>query len=348
MTTKPIAQKPKVEPRPGVSFIPFEDIFADFDFNARSRANVESAPEAMEGGGTEELGLSLQTKGQDFPVILRPNTHEKGRVRKKDKDEHLIWWFPPYELVDGFRRLVSTFSLNADEKLKEHSKETGLPIVPNVPNGHIAAEVRSLDDLQATLLNGRAGIARNNLEPPDLMAHIVKLTRPPFAMTVQQISEDQGLGLTTTHRYAAVGNALLPGILTHWRFGGAFEGAAAARRLSFPEMEEVSKVKKERQVQAYKDALVGKDKKLKTKDWLHTAELSASRMGTLLARLEREGVVRLTRKPWDECVDSLVKLPARTSRFVAVKTRIGKMLEEAYEAEKKRDVTERGERETRS
>jgi hypothetical protein len=345
MPDDPTPKKPDGLTKTVVVFTPLKDVYLDFDFNARSRANVEGQPDTLEGGGPEELGLSLQTKGQDFPVTLRPNTHEKGRIRVKGQDGHMVWWFPPYELVDGFRRFFAIATLNADEKLQEHSQETGLPIIPNVPNGHIAAEVRPLDDVQATLLNGRAGIARNNLEPPDLMAHIVKLTRPPFGMTVQQISEDQGLGLTTTHRYATAGNVLLPAILNHWRFGGSFDGVAAARRLSFSEMESVSRVKKEYQVQAYKDALIGKDKKLKTKDWLHQAEQSAVRMGTLLARLEREGVVRRTSKPWEECVDTLVKLPARTQRFVAVKERISRAIEDAYDTEKKRDITKRGEKE---
>jgi hypothetical protein len=340
----------KVETPKGstTTFVPLSDVFLDYEFNARSRANVEGTPDAQESGGPEELSLSLRTKGQDFPVVLRPNTHEKGKVRRKNETTgHLEWWWPPYELVDGFRRDVAITALNADEKLREHSKETGVPIVPNVPNDQIAADVRPLDDLQATLLNGRAGIARNNLEPPDMMAHIVKLTRPPFSMAVSDIAEDQGLSLVTTHRYATAGNALIPSILSHWRFGGSFEGAASSRRLSFEEIEVVSKQKKEDQAQVYKDALIGKEKRSKDKDWLHTATQTAARMGTLLGRLEVEGVIRLTSKPWTECVDALVKLPAKTRRYSAVNTKMAETLESAYNAEKKRDIGQREKKESK-
>jgi ParB-like chromosome segregation protein Spo0J len=324
-------------------FVPLDEVYADFDFNARSEANVTSEPDSAPGGGLEELATSIRTKGQDTPVILRPNVHKKGEKRRSPMGEKTC---PRYEVADGFRRFVSILKLNADKALQEHSKETGLPIIPNVPNGHIAAEVRPLDDREATLLNGRMGVARNNLEPPDLMAHVVKLTRPPFSMSVGEIAEDHGLALATAHRYATVGNSLLPAILKHWRLGGEFDGVNTPKRASLEDVEEVSKHKKEDQAAAYKQALIGKVEAAKVKTWLAGAEASASRAGATLGRWEALGIVRLTGKTWDECAAALVRVPAKAKDApgsTKLQAHLAKLLEESYEREKRRDVTKKRE-----
>lgn len=329
------------EPKPmAVEHIKLTDIYADFDFNARSKENVTSEPDSAPGGGLEDLSGSLRTKGQDFPITVRPNVHEKGREHVKNPEtRRLEWWWPPYELVDGFRRWVSISGLNASEKLQEHSKETGIPIVPNVPNGHIAAEVRPLDDREAVLLNGRAAVGRNNLEPPDLMAHVVKLTRPPFSMSVGEIAEDQGASLTTIHKYATTGNALLPAILKHWRFGGELDGLVTNRRASFEDVVEVAKESHDKQLQAYKECLVARKEKERNVSWFNTAERSALRMGAMLARLELEGVISLKGKPWEECAFSLVKIPVGVRSKPMVREKVGGALLRGYEAERARDAT---------
>jgi ParB-like chromosome segregation protein Spo0J len=323
-----------------VVFVPLSDIYADFAFNSRSEANVASEPDSAPGGGLEELSASLRTKGQDFPVILRPNLHQKGKDRKKDEETgRMQWWWPPYELVDGFRRDVAITALNANKKNQEASKETGLPIVPGVPNGHIAAEVKPFDDREATLFNIRAGVGRNNLEPPDLLAAIVKLTRPPFSMSVQEISDDLACSLATVHRYATIGNALLPVIANHWRFGGAFDGVTANRRLSLDELGEVAKEEKDKQTAAYKELLIGRVEKQSTFQWFNSAEKSALRMGSFLAKLEIEGVIKLTSKPWEECVNALVRLPVSMRDKVRVRSKIAAAIQEGYDGERKRDET---------
>lgn len=325
-----------------VTHVPLTDIYADFDFNARSKENVTSEPDSAPGGGLEDLSGSLRTKGQDFPITVRPNTHEKGREhRRNEETRRLEWWWPPYELVDGFRRWVSISGLNADEKLQEHSKETGIPIVPNVPNGMVAAEVRPLDDREAVLLNGRAAVGRNNLEPPDLMTHVVKLTRPPFNMSVAEIAEDQGASLTTIHKYASTGNALLPAILKHWRLGGEFDGVVTNKRASFDDVVEVAKESHEKQPAAYKEALIGRKAKEGNVSWFNAAERSATRVGAFLARLELEGIVSLRGKPWEECVFTLVKIPVGVRGKPMVKEKVGAAILRGYEAEKNRDATKR-------
>jgi hypothetical protein len=336
---------PQARPEAKVVHVPVTDIYCDPDFNARSQANVVCEPDGVVGGSVEELATSLRTKGQDIPVVLRPNTAKKGeKERRKDAKGDLSWWWPPYECVDGARRVFAVRALNLNEKLLEHSKETGLPIIPGVPNGTIAAEIRPLDDREAVLLMGRTSISRNGLEPPDLMTHIVKLTRPPFSMSVQEIAEDQGLAVATVHKYAASGNALLGAILRHWRLGGEFDGITSPKRLNFEELEAVSKERKENQAQAYKLALVGRDEREHTKNWYATAEKQAEKVGATLASWERAGVIRLTSKPWDECAQALVKLPARAKvNAVKVRNKLGEALEAAYTKEKKRDVTKRKE-----
>ena len=44
---------------------------------------------------------------------------------------------------------------------------------------------------------------------------------------------------------------------------------------------------------------------------LVAAQKAALRVGANLARLEKEGVITLTSKPWPECVPHLIKVPAK-------------------------------------
>jgi hypothetical protein len=330
--SKPVIDKVPVPEK--TVFIPLADIAFDFDFNARSRANVLSEPDDGVGGGLAELADSLRTQGQDDPIIVRPNDKNKG-VRRKDKS------YPPYEAVDGFRRGQAALALNADEKAMEAAKEAGRTIIPNVPDGHILGVVRKLDDLEATLLNGRMSLSRNNLDAPDMMTYLLRLARPPIGMNAAAIAEDQGVGLGTVHRYLSVGQALLPEILVHWRTGGAFDGVASAKRASLEEIESVSKLAPPLQKQAYKAIILGKKADEEKKGWFASAEKAAVRKGAELARLEKAGVIQVLigEGDWRHYVGALIKVPgtAKDKSRIA----LGEQLEAGFKAEKKRDETKK-------
>ena len=209
-------------PQPGEKeiFVKFEDIVPDYAWNARSPANVLGDSESDSGGGLRELATSMAQTGQDVALVVRPNVQKKGPKLNHNRDATS---YAPFELVNGFRRYEAGKLLNGDEKEQEQSKRTGRPIIPNVPNGCMRVVVRDLDDLQAKLLNGRENV-RSPLEPPDLMAHIASLNRPPFSMSVGEIAENQGLSLSTVHKYANVGGSLDSDVFKHWRFAGPFVG----------------------------------------------------------------------------------------------------------------------------
>ena len=330
-------------PQPGEKeiFVKFEDIVPDLAWNARSPANVLGDSESDSGGGLKELATSMAQTGQDVALVVRPNVQKKGEKRNHNRDATS---YAPFELVNGFRRYAAGLVLNEDPKEQEQSKKTGRSIIPNVPNGCMRVVVRNLDDLQAKLLNGRENV-RSPLEPPDLMAHISSLNRPPYTMSVGEIAENQGLSLSTVHKYANVGGALDTEVFKHWRFGGAFTAkpgeapVTVGKRVSFDDIETVSKLAKGDQGAAYKALLLGKVKDAQSKDWYVAAQKAALRVGANLARLEKEGVITLTSKPWPECVPHLIKVPAK----VGAKAReaLGKHIADAYEAELKRIGSEK-------
>ena len=215
--------------------------------------------------------------GQDVALVVRPNVQKKGEKRNHNRDATS---YAPFELVNGFRRYAAGLVLNEDPKEQEQSKKTGRSIIPNVPNGCMRVVVRNLDDLQAKLLNGRENV-RSPLEPPDLMAHISSLNRPPYTMSVGEIAENQGLSLSTVHKYANVGGALDTEVFKHWRFGGAFTAkpgeapVTVGKRVSFDDIETVSKLAKGDQGAAYKALLLGKVEDAQSKDWYVAAQKAA-------------------------------------------------------------------------
>jgi|ERR1700677_1085569 len=320
------------QPQPGeeVIFVKFEDIYPDFEWNMRSPANVAGDSEFDSGAGIKELAASMAVRGQDTALIVRPNVHKKGPKLNHNRNETS---YVPYELAAGFRRFVAGKTLNDDPKNVEHSKKTGVGVIPNCPNGTMRVVVRKLDDLQAKLANG-AENAHNPIEPPDLMAHIASLNRPPYSMSVGEIAENQGYSLSTVHRYANVGGALDTDVFKHWRFGGPFGDVTVGKRVSFDEIEDVSKKPKGDQPAAYKQLLLGKAEDAQSKDWYVAAGKKATRAGEQLAVLVKEGVVKLASKPWAECVPFLIKVPAKAG--AKAKEALGKRVEAAYEAELKR------------
>lgn len=328
----------QLQPQPGeeVVFIRFEDIFPDFEWNMRSPANVLADSDSDSGGSIKDLGASMATRGQDDPLIVRPNIQKKGPKLNHNRDATS---YAPFELVAGFRRFVAGKNLNDDPKNVEHSKKTGVGVIPNCPNGTVRCVVRKYDDLQAKLANGAENV-HNPVEPPDLMAHIVSLNRPPASMSVGEIAENQGYSLSTVHKYANVGAALDTDVFAHWRFGGAFTGkpgdapVSAGKRVSFDDIEAVAKLPKGEQPAAYKLLLLGKAEDAQSKDWFVAAQKKAIRAGAYLAVLEKEGVITLTAKPWADCIGAIIKVPAKSG--IKVKEALGKKLDEAYRAELKR------------
>ena len=101
----------------------------------------------------------------------------------------------------------------------------------------------------------------------------------------------------------------------------------------------MSKLPKGDQPQAYKALLLGKVEEAGIKDWYVAAQKAALRVGVNLARLEKEGIITLTSKPWPECVPHLIKVPAKMG--AKAREALGKRIADSYEAEMKRIGSEK-------
>jgi ParB-like chromosome segregation protein Spo0J len=236
----------EILPEEVIKHIPISDIFADFDWNSRSQADVRneqsdavqdttSGRRDVEGTGLKGLALTIRAAGQDTPVILK-NTANGKSISGKKTDK-------PYELICGFRRFVAIGLLNEAEHL-EQAKKLGQNTVPNTANGTIRAVVRKLTNTEAKLLNGRENTARSNLRAQDTMMLVRDLAKDGMNQT--QIAD--GLGISQPYVNKLLAISALPGpILDHWREGKTLPGLAATtppKQLTVAELVDLAGVAK--------------------------------------------------------------------------------------------------------
>jgi len=194
-----------------VVHLPLSDIVADYDWNLRSRQEIMASESdgvrdttsgnSMIGEGTGFSGLvaSLQTNGQEVPVIVRP-TH--GRTTRGQPTKL------PWELVCGFRRFTAVSFLN------ENARSSETTIVPNVSNGCIRAEVRDLAPVEARILNIRENTERSGIKTPNLVWGVRELLLSGLTQT--QIGDKLSIGKAYMSQLTRVSTLPEP-ILEHWR-----------------------------------------------------------------------------------------------------------------------------------
>ncbi len=130
--------------------LPLTDIVADYEWNARSGDYRTSDCDADEGRGTVGLADSMQERGQDVPVSVRPHPSSRGR----------------FLLVCGFRRHA------AAEMLAARGAE-----IKGLPRAHLLCLVRALSDADARMLNIAENSNRDNLKPADFAYAIADALR---------------------------------------------------------------------------------------------------------------------------------------------------------------------------
>lgn len=234
--------------KPDIRFVPLSDIYVDYQWNGRSYHDVVSGEsDAVQdttakgehqalGAGFVGLCHTMETRGQDTPVIIRAVLHNSTL-----RGIHTLL---PFELVAGFRRVT------AAQKIK----------IANVPQGQILAWERVLSPLEATILNGRENTDRQNLSSPDMMFLCAKLER--LGLTQAQISRELGIVQTYVSKLLAI-SRLPDAILEHWRGGTSLPGLRPIvhRRVRVDDMSSLIKRAAEQRmlahdvVEAYKHVL---------------------------------------------------------------------------------------------
>lgn len=192
--------------------LPLKDIFVDYDWNSRSKRDVMSNQSdgaiddnQKEGNGLGGLCASIQTAGQDDPVVVRlvDNKESLGGKRVAQGMPPSVYQGEPCELVCGFRRYTAITILN--EKKVE---------IPRLQSGHIWAMLRELTPTESRLLNIRENTDRQSLPPPDLVWGIIQLQAK--GLGIKQISEQLNVSISYISRLSKVASLPLI-IIEHWR-----------------------------------------------------------------------------------------------------------------------------------
>lgn len=199
--------------------VPLTDIFVDYDWNIRSKAEVMSdtsdavqdttakGPHHGEGTGFKGLVKGIFQDGQKTQVVLRKVEEGKSLAGKKtDK---------PLELVCGFRRFTAVEALNADKEALETAKKEKRYVVPNTPDGTIRAEIKKLTAEEAELENGIENLQRQNISTPDQVRYIQR-ELAKGKVTQQKLADSLGIDQGYVSKLKTI-STLPKEIIAHWR-----------------------------------------------------------------------------------------------------------------------------------
>ncbi len=228
-----------------ILFVALSDIFVDYDWNVRSKAEVLSetsdgvqdttvrGEHHGEGSGIKGLVASIFNGGQDTAVIVRKV--ERGLSIGGKKTDR------PFELICGFRRETAFEALQGKDFAETAAKEKRLSVVPGVPDGHIKAEVRELTNAEARILNGRENTDRKNLTTQDMCRYVVKL-QAEDKLTQTQIAQALNIDQSYVSRLAKIATLPKP-VLQHWAGLEKLPGLpdAITKRLTSREMSDMAK-----------------------------------------------------------------------------------------------------------
>lgn len=311
--------------------IPLSEIDIDLDWNSRSPANVTLfalSETDEESSGLDGLIANLLKNGQSTPVDIRPTVppfYKRTQV--------------PYSLVTGFRRCTALQAVYADEGLKLEAAKQQRSIVPLLSDGHVLAIVHPcLSEREAYLLNARENSNRESLTPPDT-AMMVKRGVEQFDFTIHDLSVQLGKTPQVVALYAKVA-ALPPPVLSHWQKGGEFEGVQSSRRVAFAEMVEIAKRDPLEHIDAYRKALIHGVSKQSTSAWFQRARGRAGHVGSMLAKLQKNGFLTVQERNWVGNLDILAGMGKRGLKFEDIRA-IAEVAQASYEREMKRPMAVR-------
>ena len=190
-----------------VLHVPLTDIHVDYAWNCRAERRIQDMADT-ESSGFEGFGAGIRLNGQLMPIILRNTNGKTITGQKTDKK---------YELIVGFRRMRAFTLLNSKGELDRAKAEGKASVVPNVPNGCIAAIVREIHNkTQARIANGYENTGRSNLKAPDLVFLARDLSSD--GLTQQAIGDALGITQGWVSRLLKVAS-LPPVVLSNWRDG---------------------------------------------------------------------------------------------------------------------------------
>lgn len=323
------------EALPGESVIniPLADIDFPASFNTRSTPTGFQAQKTEDGGDTEDEEsnsysknfLSIALKGQDTPIIVRPNPNKDAKKR--------------YSCVTGFTRGAIIAELShtslADAKLGGFDKS---PLL-GIKNPTIKAIVRKMSDAEADELNVRENTARLNPVAADLAWGVYRIKSRDPQRTDQSIADSIGVSQPYVSRLLSIMGNFEDKVLLHWR-NVANEGG---QPLDTHTMRALVKVDMKDRTKAYFDACKAKVDKEESGEkgqnrWIDTAIEKSKVMGTLLGALVREGHITCEADAAD-MIRTLVPLK-RKGVTEAQWNRFSKACEKAYAAAVEDDTDE--------
>ena len=323
-----------------IKHVPLTSIYYDADWNARSSANVQAEGDVVtkdsEGNDIVSAGLAgfaegIATDGQNTPVELREIPKEMAKKAGNAK----------YHLVAGARRFFAIVRLNADADRVKKCVAEGRSVVPNTGNGTIRAVIRPMNESDAIARNIAENSDRLQLDTPDLAVGVHRLDQLKMPQAV--IATRLGISQSYVSTLARITKDLQPVIFAHWRNGGEFQGQnIGSNRVRFDGINEISRLEKDRQIDAYLYELGVKRDEAATKKPVLAAKKQAARIGKMLAILQKEGALEITEKPWVECIEHVIKLNKSTKK-ARVKQQIADALDKAFAEELAKDDTKKGE-----
>jgi len=238
--------------------LPLKSITAKSDWNGRFAGGGDTPLWSQDSGGDEEndwtaFKMSIQDRGQDTPVVVRP----KGQR---------------FELVCGFRRFRAILELAEAKGDKEPT---------------IKAVVREYDDLQARLANLRENTERQDFRPADLCwttkEALAEYRKKKVDVTQVMLAADVGKSQSFVARLLAIADNLDPRILDDWR--------VQARDISVNKVYELSKVPKVDQRKAWEAMKQAQASKTAEKKPPTDAEKLAKKVENLCNRAASFGMI---------------------------------------------------------
>ncbi len=273
--------------------IALSDILADFQWNSRGQKwrqvgqPGQPTPKdnvADEGHSILDLMNSLAERGQDDPIVLRPNVKPDGSPGKGGK----------FLIVCGFRRFEAT-KRNAEKLDTKHPT--------------IRAVIRTdLNEATARSLNMRENTARDNLSGPDLAWGIytmhVENKKAGIPDSAKSIAEDIGKNqawvnqLLTIMKNAQGITVKVDGkdvpMATAWRDAEMPLSANAMKQVTDVKEPEGRIVKFEELSKAQAEKAAGKDKTKPGDAWVMREKATAEKAGFTLGHLKALGHVEFS------------------------------------------------------
>lgn len=312
MASKKAEKAPTFESA-NVQHIPLHLVDIRYDWNSRS-GDFRVDPEYP------ELVESIQAKGQDTAVLVRPHP-DKVKARKT-----------PFDMVVGFRR--GSAILDIARKLDDSFKDKDAAYIAKhlgkqAPT--IKAEVREMTEAEARDANVRENMKRVDVKAADCAFAVHELLK--LGKTTAEIGPSVNKGQTYVDKCKRI-MTLPVDVTKHWR--------AAAIPLTVDEMDQLSRVEgADAQRKAYEAATKNKKprsskgKKSKLAALIGQATVFSAKLGALA----RADLIELTTDDWESLVEHMVNIPDEGFSQKDIRT-IGEEAKKQFEASKAERETE--------